>query len=220
MATQEVNGIRLRQAVKEFGSLQKAIDSLQTQKKTLEASISALTRGIGAKEKVRVKYLDDLNHLDKNIEERKRNLDDLEKAFRKYRQDVDAFIENNRQFLLQYQMVEGFVAMLQTSASTKESVRELAINILMIGGATWQFSDEPSKLRWLFIQTVLGEYLHCYRCDRCETKFIVNKKAQSVITGYHCPNCGFLSSAKPDDSFVEALLSLSKPADANQRQQP
>ena len=220
MVPQEVDGVGLKQALEKFGSLQKAINSLQTQKKALETNISALIKDIDAKEKARAKYLDDLNYLKKTIEERKQNLDDLEKAFRKYRQDVDEFIANNKQFLLQYQMVEGFVAMLQTSPSTKESIRELAINILMIGEATWKFSDEPDKLRWLFVHTVLGDYLHCYRCDRCETKFIANKKSQSVITGYHCPNCGFLSSAKPDDSFVEAMLGSSKPADANQRQQP
>jgi predicted RNA-binding Zn-ribbon protein involved in translation (DUF1610 family) len=105
----------------------------------------------------------------------------------------------------------------QTSPSNKESIRELASNILMIGEATWQFSHEPDKLRWLFVQTVLGDHLHCYRCDSCGIKFIANKKAQSVITGYHCPNCGFLSSAKPDDSFVEAILSSSESSDTNRK---
>jgi predicted RNA-binding Zn-ribbon protein involved in translation (DUF1610 family) len=215
MATQKVNGARLRQAVKEFGSLQKAIDSLQTQKKTLETGISALTKGIEAKERARSNYLVDLKHLEETIEERRRNLADLEKAFMKYKQDAEEFIANNKQFLLQYYMVESFVAMLQTSPSNKESIRELASNILMIGEATWQFSHEPDKLRWLFVQTVLGDHLHCYRCDSCGIKFIANKKAQSVITGYHCPNCGFLSSAKPDDSFVEAILSSSESSDTN-----
>jgi DNA-directed RNA polymerase subunit RPC12/RpoP len=218
MAPQEVDGFRLKQAVQEFGSLQKANNSLQTQKKMLEADISALTKNIDAKGKARAKCIDDLNHLDKTIEERKRNLDDLEKAFRKYRQDVDEFIANNKQFLLQYQMVEGFVAMLQTSPSAEESIRELATNIIIIGEAIWKFSAEPDKLRRLFVETVLGDHLHCYRCDRCEIKFIANKKSQSVITGYHCPNCGFLSSAKPDDTFVKAMLGSNKYYDTNHQQ--
>jgi predicted RNA-binding Zn-ribbon protein involved in translation (DUF1610 family)/flagellar biosynthesis chaperone FliJ len=215
MARQEFNGIRLRQAVKEFGSLQKAIDSLRTQKKTLEASISVLTNDLEIKEKAKSKYQVDLKHLEETIEERKRSLTDLEKALRKYRQDFDEFIENNRQFLLQYQMVEGLVAMLQTSPSNQQSVRELAVNTLMIGEATWQFSDTPDKLRRLFVQTVLGDHLHCYRCDSCGIKFITNKRASSVITGYHCPNCGFLSSVKPDDSFIEAVIGSIRPANAN-----
>ena len=133
MVSQKVNGASLKQAVEEFGSLQKAINSLKTQKKTLQTDLLALTRDIDSKEKVRVKYLDDLNNLKKTIEERKQNLDDLEKAFKKYRQDADEFIDNNKQFILQCYMVEGFVAMLRTSPSTKEDIKELAINILMMG---------------------------------------------------------------------------------------
>ena len=102
MVSRKVNGVGLKQAVEEFSSLQKAIDSLKTQKKTLQTDLLALTRGIDSKEKVRAKYLDDLNLLKKTIEERKQNLDDLEKAFRKYRQDADEFIDNNKQFILQY----------------------------------------------------------------------------------------------------------------------
>ncbi len=63
MVSQKVNGVSLKQAVEEFGSLQKAINSLKTQKKTLQTDLLALTRDIDSKEKVRVKYLDDLSHL-------------------------------------------------------------------------------------------------------------------------------------------------------------
>jgi len=76
MVSQKVNGVSLKQAVEEFGSLQKAINSLKTQKKALQTDLLALTRDIDSKEEVRVKYLDDLNHLKKTIEERKQNLDD------------------------------------------------------------------------------------------------------------------------------------------------
>ena len=178
-----------------------------------------MVRDIDSKGKVRVKYLDDLSHLKKTIEERKQNLDDLEKAFRKYRQDADEFIDNNKQFILQYYMVEGFVAMLRTSPSTKEGIKELAGNILIMGEAVWKFSNEPDKFRWLFVHTVLGEHLHCYRCDRCGLKFIANQEVQSHILGYHCPNCAYMSSMEADDSFLEAMLSSGEPADANKTQE-
>jgi len=218
MISQKVNGISLKQAVEEFGSLQKAINSLKIQKKTLQTDLLALTRDMNSKEKTRVKYLEDLNHLKKTIEERKQNLDDLEKAFRKYRQDANEFIDNNKQLIVQYYMVEGFVAMLHTSPSTKESIKELASNILMMGEAVWKFSNEPNKLRRLFVHTVLGEHLHCYRCDRCGLKLITNKEPQSHITGYWCPDCGVLSSLKADNSFLEAMLNSSDPADAKETQ--
>ena len=216
MVSQKFNGVSLKQAVEEFGSLQKAIDSLKTQKKTLQTDLLALTRGIDSKEEVRAKYLDDLNLLKKTIEERKQNLDDLEKTFRKYRQDADEFIDNYKQFILQYCIVEGFVAMLRTSPSTKESIKELAGDILIMGEAVWKFSNEPDKLRWLFVHTVLGEHLYCYHCDRCGLKFIANQEVQSHILGYHCPNCGFMSSMKADESFLEAMLSSSEPADTEE----
>ena len=220
MVPQEVDVIRLKEAVKKFGSLQKAINSLQTQKKSLEANVSVLIKDVDAKEKARTKYLDDINHLEETVEERKLNIANLEEAFKKSRQDFEAYIESIRQFLLEYQMCKSFVAMLKTSPTNKESIRELASNIIMIGEATWSFSNNPDKLRWLFVQLVLGNHLHCYRCDRCGIKFIANKKAQSGISGYQCPKCGIISTAKPDDSFIEAMLGSSKPANTNQRQQP
>ena len=215
MVSQRVNGVSLKQAVEEFDSLQKAINSLRTQKKTLQTDLLVLTGDIESKEEVRVKYLDDLNHLKKIIEERKQNLNDLEDAFKRYRRDVDEFIDNNKQFLLQYYMVEGFVVMLHTSPTTREGIKELAGNILMMGEAVWKFSNEPDKLRWLFVHTVLGGHLHCYRCDRCGLKFIANQEVQSHILDYGCPNCGPMSSMKADDSFLVAMLSSSGPADTN-----
>jgi hypothetical protein len=217
MATQEVNGIRLKQAIKKFGSLQKAINSLQARKKSLETDVSVLIKDVDEKKKARAKYLDDITHLEESVEERKRNLSDLEKAYKKSRQDFEAFIESIRQFLLQYQMFEDFVVMLQTSPSNRESIRELASYIVVIGEAVWSFSDTPGKLRWLFVQLVLGDHLHCYRCDRCGIKFIANKKPQSGILGYQCPNCRIISSVNPDDSFIEAMLGSSKPAHATQK---
>jgi len=206
MVSQKVNGVSLKQAVEEFGSLQKAINSLKTQKKTLQTDLLALTRDIDSKEKVRVKYLDDLNHLKKTIEEWKQELRELEDAFEKYKQGVDEFITNNKKFMLQYYMVESLVAMLRTSPSAKESIKELASNISILGDVVWRYTDEPDKLRKVFINIVLGDHLHCYRCDMCGLKFIANQEAKSHLLGYHCPNCSFMSSMKADDSFLEAVL--------------
>ena len=219
MASQKVNGASLKQAIEEFGSLQKAIDAVKTQLKALQTDLLTLTRDIDSKEKDRVKYLDDLKHLKKTIEERKQEFRELKNAFEKYLQDVDEFRDNNKQFMLQYCIVESFVAMLRTSPSAKESIKELAIKITILGDVVWRYADEPNKLRKVFIKIVLGDHLHCYRCDRCGLKFIANQEVQSHILGYHCPNCGFMSSMKADDSFLEAMLSSSEPADANETQE-
>ena len=149
------------------------------------------------------------NLLKKTIEERKQGLRELENAFEKYKQDVNGFMANIKQFMLQYYLFEGFVSMLRTSPSTKEGIKELASNILIMGEAVWKFSNEPDKLRWLFVHTVLGEHLHCYSCTHCETKFIVNKEPRSNILGYSCPVCSFSYSVQADNSFLEAMLESS-----------
>jgi len=59
MVSQKVNGVSLKQAVEEFGSLQKAINALKTQKKALHIDLLALTRDIDSKEKARAKLLND-----------------------------------------------------------------------------------------------------------------------------------------------------------------
>ncbi len=80
----------------------------------------------------------------------------------------------------------------------------------MIGEkVVWKFYDQPDRLRYLFVMTVLGDYLKCYRCDRCGLKFITNKEPQSHLLGYSCPSCGLTFYVQADDSFLEAMLNPS-----------
>jgi len=212
MVDPKVDGVRLKQALKEFGSLQKAVDTLKIQKKALEADVSALT-------KHRAKLLGEINHLDNSIKEYKQNLAHLKEAFGKYKQDVDEYRSSFRQFILQYYMFESLIAMLLTSPSAKESMDDLATQILMWSKAVWEFYDQPDKLRYLFIHTVLGGYLKCYCCTSCGTSFIVNKDAQSYL-GYSCPSCGLALYVRADDSFLKAMLgSLAKSIEANGAQE-
>jgi len=212
MVAPKVDGVRLKQALEEFGSLQKAVAKLKIQKKALEADVSALTKD-------RAHRLDEIKHLDNTINEYKQNLTYLKEASQKYKQDVDEYMNSIKQFMRQYYMFENFVAMLQTSPSEKESIRDLASHILMIGEAIWDFHSLPDKLRYLFVTTVLGDYLKCNRCDRCGLKFIANKEAQSHSLGYSCPSCGLTFYVRPDDSFLEAMLGpSSKSTDGNETQ--
>jgi DNA-directed RNA polymerase subunit RPC12/RpoP/archaellum component FlaC len=201
MTTQEVNGSRLRQAVREFGSLQKAIDSLKTRKKTLEDDISALIKVIEAKEKVRAKYSNELNELDHSLKE--------------HTEKIKEILTNINRYSNQYRLFESFLAMMLTAPHTEKNLEELANTILIWSKVVWRSDTFPEKLRWLFVETVLGKYLHCYRCDRCGLKFIANQEVQNHILGYHCPNCGFTSSVKADDSFLEAMLGSCNNIDTN-----
>jgi len=209
MVAPKVDGTRLKQALEEFGSLQKAVDILKRQKKVLAADISALTKD-------RANRLGEINRLENTINGYKQNLDCLKKAIQKYKQDVDEYMNSFKQFMRQYYMFESFVAMLQTSPSEKKSIRDLASRILMVGEAIWEVYSLPDKLRYLFVTTVLGGHLKCYRCDRCGLKFIANKEPQSHLLGYSCPSCGLTFYVQADDSFLEAMLGpSSKSTDVN-----
>ena len=209
MVEPKVNGVRLKEALKKFDSLEKAISSLKIQKKALETDLSSLT-------KRRADRLSEINRLDNTINEYKQNLADLKEAFQKYKQGYDEYINSIKQFMLQYAIFEGFIAMLQTSPAEKKSIRELASYILMLGEKIWDFHDQPDKLRHLFVTTVLGGHLKCYRCDRCGLKFIANKEPQSHLLGHSCPSCGLTFYVQADDSFLEAMLGpSSKSTDAN-----
>ena len=209
MVAPKVNGVRLKQALEEFGALQKALDTLKMQKKALTADVSVLTKD-------RADRLGEVKHLDNTINEYKQNLTYLKEAFQKYNHDVDEYRNSFKEFMRQYYMFESFVAMLQTSPSEKESIRDLASRILMVGEAIWEVHSLPDKLRYLFVTTVLGGYLKCYRCNRCGLKFIANKEPQSHLLGYSCPSCGLTLYVQADDSFLEAMLGpSSKSTDVN-----
>ncbi len=211
MVAPEVDGAKLKQALKEFGSLQKAVDTLKIQKKALEADVSALTEDEASR-------LGKIEQLDKAINEYKQNLTYQKEAFQKYKQDCDEYMNSIKQFMLQYYMFESLIAMLLTSPSAKENMDDLAVQILMWSKVVWEFYDQPDKLRYLFIQTVLGVYLKCYYCTSCGASFIVNRDAQSYL-GYSCPSCGSTFYVRADDSFLKAMLgSSSKSTDTNETQ--
>jgi len=206
MTATKINGLKLKQAVSEFGSLHNAINTLEMQKRKLEDELSALTEKIDAKQKKSASLDDEIKKQESIILQRRQEIGNLEEALRKCKQSYEEFMEEKKQFLLQYSIVESFVAMLHTSPSVKESIKELAANILILGDVVWKFSDEPNKHREVFIHIVLGDHLHCYYCEKCGLRFIANKQPESHILGYRCPDCGFLSSLKADDSFLQVML--------------
>lgn len=211
MVAPEVDGASLKGALEKFGSLGKAVDALGTQKKALEANVSALTEDEASR-------LGKIEQLDKAINEYKQNLTYQKEAFQKYKQDCDEYLNGIKQFMQQYYMFESFVAMLLTSPSAKESMDDLATQILMWSKVVWEFYDQPDKLRYLFIHTVLGGYLKCYCCTSCGASFIVNRDAQSY-SGYSCPSCGSTFYVRADDSFLKAMLgSSSKSTDTDETQ--
>ncbi len=199
MTAAKVNTTKLRQAIREFGSLQKSIEILALRKKEIATEVLILSRELDVKKNSRAKYLNELDQLDSSIKERTEKLNEI-------------FININR-YSKQYRLFESFVTMMQTPPHTVEELEELAGTILVFSKMVWRSNILPEKMRYLFVETVLGNYLHCYRCDRCGLKFIANQEAQSP--SYRCPNCAYMSSMVADDSFLEAMLGSYKNIDAD-----
>ncbi|MFC1874390.1 coiled-coil domain-containing protein [Chloroflexota bacterium] len=206
MTITKVNTAKLQQAIKEFGSLQEAIDKLTMQKMATEAKLLALAKEINDKENKSEELNIEIEGLKDTILLKKQDVVYLQKTIADDKKQVEEYRQSISQFLYQYRLFESFVAILQTSPLGGKSIKDLATEILMIGEATWAFSEPSEKLRWLFIYTVLGKHLHCYSCTNCKAKFIVNKEPRSDILGYSCPICGLSFSVRADPSFLEAML--------------
>ncbi len=202
MKETNVNTAKLKKAIEKFGSLQKTIEVLELRKKEIETEILTLTRDLDAKKKARAKYVNELNQLDISIQERTAKLGEIS--------------TNITRYLNQYRLFESFIAMMLTSPNTEEQLEELASTILIWSKLVWRSDLLPEKMRLLFVETVLGNYLHCYRCDRCGLKIIAN---QEVLLGNRCPTCTYMSTMVADDSFLKAMLGSDKNIDTNEVQE-
>ena len=123
MNTQTVDAVKLKQAIKEFGSLQKAIDLLEQRKGELTTDVLAVTRDLDTKKKIKVDNANELNQLDDKINKRTEELEDILKRINKYS--------------YQYRLFEGFISMLLTSPSKEEDLEQLADNILVWSKVIW-----------------------------------------------------------------------------------
>lgn len=204
MTAIKVNAAKLQQAIVEFGSLQKAIEVLELRKKEIETENLTVSRDLDVIKKIKAKYLNELKQLESSIKERTEELKEILISINKY--------------LKQYRLFESLVTMIQTPPHTVEDLEELADIILVFSKMVWRSNILPEKARYLFVETVLGRHLHCYRCNRCGLKFIANQEAQSPMLSYRCPNCGLMSSMVSDDSFLETLLNSSDPGDTKEIQ--
>ena len=103
------------------------MNAADTKKKDLEVDISILLNNLEKIKKHEEQGLDKIKNIDREIQQRKQELQDLHNAFEKYQQDTDTFMADNKQLMLQYYIVEKFVAMLRTSPSEKKVFKNLPV---------------------------------------------------------------------------------------------
>jgi len=188
MTQPKVDGVKLNKALEQFGSLAKSIDTMQKKEKKLKQHNSELQL-TGDNLSKQVKSLDNQLH------ERQGELRSLSDN-----------IERNR---LQYNLFEGFLAMLTGSPSATNSLETLITILQKLTGDGWYSSSDASALRSMFVSKVMGDYLKCYRCDVCGARFIVNKEPYQKynVISYECPAYHYSHQITEDDSFLKAMVS-------------
>lgn len=193
MTTRNVSGSKLKQALEKFGSLGKALEELQKERLSLEKD-NNLLRQMNSRVKSRIDRLFATN----------KELDDLISNQMNELDQISAIIE---QHLRQYELFQGFLAMMEGSPSVTSSIKAL-IGSLEIATSGWKTTKKADELRSLFIRATMGDYLKSFRCQNCRASFIVNKEPHNKYSNYYqCPSCHSISAVKPDDSFLTAMVS-------------
>lgn len=202
MTEKKVNTTGLPQAIQEFGSLRNVIDALRKEEKSLEAKIPVLRK--------------DVLTLQINIDKKEstkagqsKALDGLHKAIRKQFDELDMVEDRTTRQKEQYQLFEGFLVMLASSPSVNDSIEALIASLKRLLSPGWQLTRSREEMRSLFIRTILGDYLQCFSCSHCGSRFIINRSRDRryLLNSYCCPLCNYSSSVKADESFLKALVS-------------
>jgi len=109
----------------------------------------------------------------------------------------------------QYQLFCGFIAMVLGSPSVTDSLANLVALLENLKDSGWCVSKKADDLKSIFVRTVMGGYLKCFRCKHCNTQFVVNKEPyyKSISNYYQCPSCHASHLVEPDDSFLKAMVS-------------
>jgi len=188
----------IKEAVKNLGSLDKAITEREKEK-----------RALSGEERER---RETLRGLDGQIAIRHRTIREQDKKLESQRKLIEGcheLIERNKS---QWQFFELFISMLTTSPSAPETLPKLELKIKGMAERGWLYSDDLTleQRRAIFVFIIMGLHLHSIHCGKCETSFIVNK-AHNAYSGhrssYYCPVCAFNGYTEPDDTFFDLMVS-------------
>jgi len=191
----EINKVDLtgiKDAIRRHSSLSQTLAEMQMQRQTLEAKLSEL-QGYNLDEENKKKRLSNqITELEGNINAQEKTLVELDTSVNRKRREYDLF--------------EWFMAMASTSPSTGVQFYDGLVSFLMsVMRPGWYTSKSAQEFRGAFVRTVIGDYLHCFHCDHCGAKFILNRNP--YYREYTCPACGSWLWVKADDSFITEMVS-------------
>lgn len=194
MGDKKVDTAKLKEAIKYYGSLEEYIEALRKDKHALENHKKKLTQ--------------EVSRLDVNKRSLEEHISNLNVDIISTRKRVQAEQEKLNQYSYQYELFVSFLAMLVSSPSVSDTTESLIALFQSLSQKVWYSPKSLKDLRSLFVITVMGNYLKCYRCTNCETQFIVNKRVDKLrIARNGCPVCGLSSFVIADDSFLKAMIS-------------
>lgn len=195
----------IREAIKDLGSLDKAIAEREREEKARKKAILNLS---GEERERR----ETLRGLDGQIAIKRRTIrgqDEQVESKRKLLLRWNERIEENK---WQWEFFELFISMLLTSPSAPEPLAAIGLRIQELSEKRWTHSTEltSAQRRAAFIVIVMGVYLHSIHCGKCGASFIVNKAHNAYNqwrSSYYCPVCDFSSYTKPDNTFFDLMVS-------------
>jgi FtsZ-binding cell division protein ZapB len=195
MEVKEIDYAKLNEAVEKFGSLQKVNAQLEKDKLALE--------------KKNVKLKQENEKLMANRNNLVGQVDDLNTKVKNYQDQLQSLANKINIYSHQYELFCGFMIMVTESPSVTDSIDTIIASFQKLKKPGWYLPKNADEMRSLFVRTVMGDYLKCFRCDTCSARFIVNKKPKDKLfgSGYYCPVCHNWYSVKEDDSFLKALVS-------------
>lgn len=195
MAITKIDGIKLKEAIDQFGSLQEALKNLESKKEALENRVSKRKKENHQLKLEKDEFVFDIEGLKKQFDEEKKKLESLAVNFGQWER--------------QYNLFQSFIAMLLSSPSVETSLKSLISLLEELVESGWAMTKTLDDLRGYFVSTIMGDYLKCYRCKVCQAKFIVNKEPHYKFASnyYQCPSCHTSHGVEPDDTFLKAMVS-------------
>lgn len=188
-------GMKLKEAIDHYGSLQEATESRELKKKALEEDIKKRREKVKQLKQKKCKLNSQINGLNKKYFSEKKKLESIAAKVSKWEG--------------QYELFEGFLAMLVTSPSVSTSLKNLSDLLQELANSGWALTTTPEEMRGLFVSKIMGDYLKCFQCKGCGAKFITNREPKGGIYSkfYMCPSCHTSYQVEPDDSFLKVMVS-------------
>lgn len=195
MEAQKVDGLRIRKAIEKHGSLEKAIEALRDERSLLEDGNYQLKKENLELEQTKAKRTSEIKHIDNSLEGK--------------RLEFSQLYLNMMTHSRQYELFQGFLAMIGSSPSATGSIKALIASLQELVGSGWNTSKSDEELRTLFVRRVFGDHLKSFQCELCGSRFIVNPGPNKIHirSSHECPECHWSHKVKPDDSFLKAMVS-------------